>query len=190
MRHTPITVQFRRQRLGKTNYGRRIAQLKSKLQRLFVKVSLNNIDIQIIEYQPDGDKVIMSASSRELLKMGWKGHRGNTSAAYLTGLILAKKAKGKITQSIILSSGKPSLTAQCATYAAAAGAIDGGLKLIIDKEVLPSTDRIHGKHIADLAKKMHGKPEYDKQFGGYKKRGLDPQKLPEHVQELIKKIKG
>ena len=65
-------IPFRRKREGKTNYKKRIAFLTSEKPRLVIRKSLKNITAQIVIYEPKGDKVIASACSAELTKLGWK----------------------------------------------------------------------------------------------------------------------
>ena len=93
MSKTIKKVNYRRKREGKTNYKKRLKLLLSKKPRLVIRRSLNNISLQIIEYQTNGDKIIVGTNSSELKKMGWTANTGNIPAAYLTGLLLAKKAK-------------------------------------------------------------------------------------------------
>ena len=65
-------VPFRRRREGKTNYRTRRALVLSRVPRLVVRLSLKNAIVQIIESESIGDKVIVSAHSRELAKTyGW-----------------------------------------------------------------------------------------------------------------------
>jgi large subunit ribosomal protein L18 len=74
-------VPFRRRREQKTNYKKRLALLKSRKNRLVVRIFNKNIIAQLIEYSPDGDKVLASAYSQDLEKQGWKQSHSNTSAA-------------------------------------------------------------------------------------------------------------
>ena len=59
---------YKRKKLGKTNYKSRLEHLKSNIPRLIIRKSLKNIWSQIVEYTPTGDKVLISAHSRELNK--------------------------------------------------------------------------------------------------------------------------
>ena len=79
-----FTVRFRRRREGVTDYRKRLKILKSEKPRLIVRKSLNNVVVQFAEYDMKGDKVMLSAHSKELAKLGWSGNRGNIPAAYLT----------------------------------------------------------------------------------------------------------
>lgn len=180
------TVRYRRKREGKTDYKKRMKLLLGYKPRLAVRKSLNHIRAQIIEFTPKGDKIIASASSEELKKLGWKGHCGNTSAAYLTGLLLAKKAGEK---QCVLDLGQYTSVKGSVLYAAAKGVIDGGMKLPCAKEVQPDESRIKGEHVAAYAKKLkEDKEKYQKQFGQMLKNGLEPEKIPEHFEQIKQKI--
>ncbi len=86
-------VEYRRKRKGKTNYKKRLNLLLSNKPRLVIRKTLTNTIAQIVNYDENGDKTIISAKSSELTKIGWKMNTGNIPAAYLTGMLLAKKSK-------------------------------------------------------------------------------------------------
>ncbi len=69
----------------------------------------------------------------------------STPAAYLTGLLLGRRAGNK---DAILDIGVHLATKGAKIFAALKGAVDAGLKVKYNPEVLPSADRIAGKHIA------------------------------------------
>ena len=182
------TVAYRRKREGKTDYKKRMKILLGNKPRLAIRKSLKNITLQIIEFQPKGDKVVTSASSKELSKHGWKASTSNLGAAYLTGLLLAKKAKKT---ECVLDIGQYTSVKGSMLYAAALGAQDGGLKITLAKEILPPIQRIRGEHIAQYAKQLKtNKEKYERQFSKYIKAGLDPEKLPEHFDTVKKTIGG
>ena len=160
-------LAFKRKREGKTNYKKRLSLLVSRELRAVVRKTLRSVQIQIIEYNPDGDKVLASAHSRELSKYGFKYNQSNLSTAYLTGLLCAKKAqKAGIKKAIIdLGLQKPQTGGK--VYAAVKGLVDGGLEVPVNAEAFPSDDRISGKHIEAYAK------DNPDNFGGYKKAGVD-----------------
>ena len=136
---------LRRLREEKTNYRRRQAMLMSKRDFATVKISNENIQVQIHKPEISGDKVIASAHSRFLLKQGWKGSRKNIPAAYLTGYLAGKKALGKGAQDVILYSGTSRFTSRMS--AALKGIIDAGLKVPADEESFPTEERIKGEHL-------------------------------------------
>lgn len=177
------SVPYRRKLCGKTDYKKRMKLLLGNKPRLVVRKSLKHINLQIIEFQPKGDKVLFTANSKELTKHGWKAGTGNTSAAYLTGLLLGKKVKAKIV--CVLDIGQYASVKGNILYAAAQGAIDGGLQIALSKEVVPNLQRIRGEHISQYAKKLkENKEKYEKQFSKYLKVNLDPETLPKHFDTI------
>lgn len=144
---------LRRLREEKTNYKKRKLMLMSRRDFVTVQISNENTLVQIHKPELAGDKVVASAHSRFLLGKGWKGSRKNVPAAYLTGYLAAKKALSKGTKEVILYSGTRKYTQRMA--AALKGAIDAGLQIPADQEILPSQDRINGEHLKvknDVAK--------------------------------------
>jgi len=157
--------------------------------RLVVRKSLKHITLQLIEFQPKGDKVLLTASSKELAKRGWKASTGNLSAAYLTGYLLAKKAKNAV--ECVLDIGQYTSVKGCTLYSAAQGALDGGLKVPFSKEIAPDMKRIRGEHVSQYAKHLKANKErYQKQFAAYLKSGLDPETLPTHFDQIKKSLGG
>ncbi len=183
------TVKYRRKRDGLTDYKKRMKLLLGSKPRLVVRKSLKHITIQLIEFQPKGDKVLLTSSSKELVKHGWKANTGNLSAAYLTGYLLAKKAK-KATE-CVLDIGQYTSVKGCVLYAAAQGALEGGLKVPLSKEIVPTMPRIRGEHVASYAKQLKAnKDKYQKQFAQYLKTGFDPETLPAHFDQIKKSLGG
>jgi large subunit ribosomal protein L18 len=73
-------------------------------------------------------------------------------------------------------------------FAAIKAANDAGLKVPLGDEVVPSEDRIMGKHIAEYAKLLKERGLFEVRFSKYLERGLDPEKLLEHFNEVKKAI--
>lgn len=149
MKNTKRVIHFRRKREGRTDYRARLSLLKSRLPRLVVRKSNKNMLLQIVQYQPDGDKVLATATSVGLKDKGWKNATSNIPAAYLTGLLLAKKVN--IKDEIIVDIGLQVHKKGSRIYAAVKGALDGGLKIKCSENIFPSEDRISGKHIGKEA---------------------------------------
>lgn len=184
-------VPFRRKRRGETNYKKRLKLLLSNKLRLVVRKSLNNIQAQIIEYSPGGDKVILTAHSRELEKFNWKINKGNMPAAYLVGLLIAKKAKKKGINELILDLGLNKSVKGSRIYALLNGVVDGSVKISHSESILPSKERLSGEHIvkyASLLKK--DEKEYEKRFSGYIKNKIEPVSVNKYFEEVKKKIMG
>lgn len=96
-------VKFRRRREGKTDYRQRhklITQDKNKYQspkyRLVVRFSNRSVLVQVIYAEINGDKVLCSASSKELPRYGLNQGLKNYAAAYCTGLLCARRLLKKI----------------------------------------------------------------------------------------------
>lgn len=146
---TDLVVK-RRRREGKTNYKLRLKLLASHKLRLVVRKSLKNINAQLIEYNENGDKIVASSNSRELVKFGWKHTRKNLPAAYLTGLLLGHKAKSKGLKEAILDIGSYRSIKGNVIYAALKGALDAGLNVPYEAKVLPEK-RLYGEHMKNPA---------------------------------------
>ncbi|MBS3147856.1 50S ribosomal protein L18 [Candidatus Woesearchaeota archaeon] len=181
------SVPYRRKRDGKTDYKKRMKLLLGRKTRLVVRRSSKHFSVQLVEFHVKGDKIVCSAHSKELVKYGWKGSTSNSSAAYLTGLLIAKKVKTKV--ECVLDLGQQVSVKGSVLYALAKGAIDGGLQLSCSKEVIPSEARIRGEHVASLAKALKAnKEKYAKQFAKYIKEGIDPASLPDMFDKVKAKI--
>lgn len=187
--HRVYTVAYRRKREGMTDYKTRIKLLSGSKPRLVVRKSLKHISLQLVEFNAGGDKIIASAHSSELKKHGWKAGTGNTSAAYLTGLLLAKKSGKKL--ACVLDIGQYTSVKGCILYAAAQGSADGGLQVPFAKEIAPAMPRIRGEQVAAYAKQLKtNKDKYQKQFSAYLKANVDPETLPSHFDQVKKTIGG
>ena len=172
-------VEYRRKRAGKTNYKKRLNLLLSKKPRLVIRKTLTNTIVQIVNYDKDGDKTIISANSSELNKFGWKMNTGNIPAAYLTGMLLAKKAKQKKINEVIVDLGLATPTKGSKIFAAVKGAIDNGLKIPHSEDMFPSDAQING----EIIKNAFSSIKIKNQFSTYKK--LDTVK---HIKEIKAKV--
>ena len=171
-------VPHRRRREQKTDFRQRLALLSSPLPRLVIRRSLNNILCQIIRYEKAGDKVLLFAHSGELKTFGWTTTTGNLSAAYLTGLLCSTKAKKAGISSAVLDTGLARSTKGSRLYAALKGCVDGGLQVPHSEEILPSDDRIAGKHIEAYATALKADKEtYEKTFSAYLKAKVAPETI-------------
>lgn len=183
-------VMFRRKREGRTNYKKRLNILISNKLRLVVRKSLKNIQANVMDYDLKGDKVILSVHSRELEKFGWKFNMGNIPAAYLTGLLLGEKAKKKGLNELVLDIGLNASVKGSRIYAVLAGILDSGLKIPHNPKILPSKERIMGKHISDFATKIKNKEPFEKQFKGYIKTNVNPLEVVKYFEDVKNKIVG
>jgi len=147
----------RRRREQKTDFRKRLKLIKSKKHRLIIRKSLNNVVCQIVDYNPKGDRTILTVKSSQLKKLGWTGHTGNVPAAYLTGLLCGTRAKEKKITECILDLGLQISTKGSRLYATLKGVIDAGLNIPHSKEILPNDERIKGKIIDDYRKRSLSK---------------------------------
>ena len=141
------TVPYRRKRHGLTNYRKRLKMLQSGKPRLVVRKGGQSIIAQIAAYDEKGDRIMCQAHSHELKKMGWPFNTGNTPAAYLTGLIIGKRAQEHKINAAIFDIGLYAPTKGSKVFTVLKGAIDAGLNIPHSPEVLPSEQRIKGEHI-------------------------------------------
>ncbi|MFX1588767.1 MAG: 50S ribosomal protein L18 [Promethearchaeota archaeon] len=185
---------FRRREEGKTNYHRRLKLLKSKKLRVAIRSSNNHITIQIIQSNIGGDKILVSAHSKELItKYGWKASTGNIPAAYLTGYLVGLRAKSKKIQEAIFDLGI--FYHRNRVLAACKGVIDAGMEIPYNEEFFPESlnSRIKGSHIEEFAKRLKAEdPEkYEKIFSGYlKKNEINPLKISQIFSDTIKTIEN
>ena len=184
-------VLFRRRRTGKTDFYKRRRLIISKQIRFIVRSSLKHVKIQIAKAELIGDKILSSTSSAELVKdFNWRGGTGNLPTAYLTGLLAGKKAMKNDIEKGVLDLGIASPIRGNRLFAALKGLVDAGLEIPHSDVIYPSEDRIRGENIANYAKYLTEleSPEPAQQFSLYKKRGLNPQKLPKHFDEIKEAI--
>lgn len=185
------TVQFRRKREGKTNYKKRLKILKSGMPRLVIRRSLNHVSVQIVNYSPEGDKVVVTVTSKALEKMGWPV-KGNVPSAYLTGLLIGKKAADLKIKHVVLDLGMHMSIKGSRIYALVKGAIDAGMDIPCGSDIFPSEERITGKDIAAFAKMLKEKDAdaYKKQFSKYLKDNNDPMMIEKLFENIKNKIIG
>ncbi len=184
-----MRMQFRRRREKKTDYNKRLNLLRSEKTRLVVRKTLKHYSAQLVDYTPQGDKIIVAANSIELKKFGWPVSTGNMPAAYLTGLLCGLKAKGRV-KTAILDIGLHDSTKGGTIYAVLKGVVDAGIAIPHDSAILPSFDRISGKHIADYAEmlKKSDQAEFKKKFALYIRNNVKPEELPKKFEEAKKAI--
>lgn len=143
-----MKLDKRRRIENKTNYNKRLKLLKGNSPRLVIRKTNRYILLQIIESKNAEDKVIYSASTKELTKLGWpkekEGSLKSLSASYLAGLLLGEKS-GKLKGRVILDTGLIPNTKGSRVYAAIKGVADSGIEINYDEKVIPSMERIEGK---------------------------------------------
>jgi large subunit ribosomal protein L18 len=183
-------VPFRRRREGKTNYRSRRALVLSRVPRLVVRLTLKHVIVQVIEAEAVGDRVVVSAHSRELAKTyGWLSNGGNVPSAYLTGLLCGFKAMANGVEKVFLDIGLHIPSKGTRIFAALKGVLDAGVEVPHNEDILPDESRISGKHIADYGSHLASDPEvYQQKFSKFLSRGSRPEELSEHFSAVKDKI--
>jgi large subunit ribosomal protein L18 len=185
---------FRRRAEGKTNYHKRMKLLKSKKLRAVIRASNNHIIVQIIQSKIGGDKVIVSAHSKELIsKFEWNANTGNIPAAYLTGFLAGTRAKKQNVQEAILDLGI--FYHRNRVLAAFKGMLQSGIEIPYNEAFFPDNieEIITGSHIEQYANllKSENPEKYEQVFSGYlKKNNINPQKISQMVSNTSKKIES
>ncbi len=183
-------VKFRRRREGKTDYKKRLALLKSGKPRVVIRRTNRYIIVQFVRFRPDGDEVIAQAFSKELSKFGWVYNGKNLPAAYLTGYLAGIRAKSKGVEEAVLDIGRFPSTKGSRIYAALKGVLDAGLHVPYSPDILPSEERIRGKHVASWVSFLKSENEelYKKQFSSYLSKGADPELIPESLEKVLSQL--
>jgi len=187
-------VAKRRRYEGKTNYQRRLKLLKSRKLRVVIRASNNHIVVQFVESKKGGDKVLVSAFSKELLKKyDYNANTGNIPAAYLTGYLTGLRAKKNNIEEAILDLGI--FYHRNRVLAAFKGIIDAGIEVPHKEDFFPENleDRIKGNHIENYAQILkQSEPEkYDQIFSGYlKKSKINPIKISQIITNTLQKIEN
>jgi large subunit ribosomal protein L18 len=165
-----LRTQKRRRRENKTDYKARRILLGSGINRIVVRRTNKYFILQSVESSEAQDKVLVTLTSKELLKNGWdekkKGSLKSIPAGYLTGILFAKRIKdgnvgsGKrvADNRFIMDLGMARTDKGGKIFAVLAGLIEGGLDIPADSKVFPSEDRLMGEHagLKDMVTKVKG----------------------------------
>lgn len=153
------TVRKRRHE-GRTDYKARLHLLKSGKPRVVFRKTNKYLQAQIVISEIAKDKVITNVSTKELLKYGWPekliGSLKSLPAAYLMGLLLAKKAKE--IKGGVLDIGLLNHVRKSRIYAFVKGLKDAGFDIPCKEDVLPDEEMINRKEeTAKLINQIKGK---------------------------------
>jgi large subunit ribosomal protein L18 len=140
-------VPFRRRREGRTNYYIRRRLLASHETRAVLRRSNKNVTIQFVEFGMEGDRILATAGTRDLQKMGWEHSCSTIPAAYLAGYLAGKKALAAGIEFAVLDIGMQAPKKGGVLFAALAGMCDAGLEIPHGEGIRPADDRLNGKHI-------------------------------------------
>src|SRR3989344_3721740 len=184
-KNSNFTVRLRRKRQKRTDYRARKLLILSNKPRLVVRKSLKNISAQIVLYNPQGDKIVAAASTKELKKLGWN-NVNNIPTAYLLGIMIGNKAQKHNIKEAVLDHGLYPSTKGSKIYAVVKGAVDAGLKVPHSKDILPSEEMVHGIHIINHAALLKNHPEKLKKH--FSKS--HPEDINKKVNEMKSKLIG
>ena len=168
-------VPMRRRREARTDYHQRLRLLKSGKPRLVARTSNKHVRAQLVITGPSGDRTLAAASSADLADFGWEAPTGNLPAAYLTGLLAGKRALESDVEAAVLDIGLNSPTPGSKVFAVQEGAIDAGVEIPHNDDVLAEWERTRGGHIADYAESLD-----EDLYGG----DFDATDLPDHFDEV------
>lgn len=186
----PKTVLYRRRKQGKTNYRKRIKLLTARKSRAVIRITNHQVLAQVVNFSTKGDIIVAAVDSSQLKKQGWNYSGKSLPAAYLTGLLLAKKAIEKGYPHAILDTGFKVLVNKGVISAFLKGLLDGGMQVPHgEKEIFPAEERLTGKHIVQYAQQLKkDKTVYDKIFSGYLKKNLNPEEIHTDLMKIKEKI--
>lgn len=182
-----LRMKPRRRRQGYTDYRKRLKLVKSGIERVVVRRTNRRIIVQLVRSKAGGDETLLTVASDILSKYGWKGSYKCIPAAYLTGLLAGKKALEMGLSKAIVDLGVYRSVKGSRLYAVVKGVLDAGLEVPVSEEVLPSDDRISGRHISGFVEKNAQEPR------GYQFAAADKSyllKLEEEVERIKKTILG
>lgn len=142
----------KRRRQGKTDYHRRLRLLRSGAPRAVVRVSNTQVICQLVSYNPNGDVILQSVNGKSLTdSYSWPEDASKKSipACYVAGYALGKKAISAGNHEAVLDIGLAASSPGSRVFSALKGMVDAGLEIPHGSSVLPSEDRLSGKHIDD-----------------------------------------
>lgn len=149
----------RRRREGKTDYKSRLNLLKSNLPRIVIRRTNNYFIVQAVESHEAQDKVVLTVTSKDLIKEGWdakyKGSLKSIPAGYLVGVLFANKVDKS--NKYIADLGLAKTLHGNRLFAVLAGIVKGGVDINVNEEVFPSEERLNGEHLSEDVKKVISK---------------------------------
>ncbi len=155
MKTTPV---LKRRKEGITDYRKRYNLLKSGITRAVVRPSNKGFMIEFVDYNPSGDKVIVTVTDATLKKV-YDVTGNNIQMYYLGGYLAGKKAIEKHIESAIFDTGRYKFIHGGRLAAALKGIKDAGIDIPVNEDVFPDESRLNGEHLknkADLNKYIKG----------------------------------
>lgn len=140
--------RFNRRIRGLTDYQLRLKLLKSEMTRAVIRGSNKNMLVQFVNYGENGDAIVTSAKSVELVKLGFTLNTGNIVASYLTGYLAGKRLLKKgFDSEVVVDLGLQSSLYGSRLYAAVKGIKDSGINVRVSDVVFPKDERLSGAHL-------------------------------------------
>lgn len=130
-------IKYRRRRDGKTNFAKRLALVKGGKTRMVVRRSNKGVVVQFVDFEPEGDKTILTVNGTHLAKEHKWPSKRNVWTAYLTGLKAGMMAKEKGVKEFVLDMGMYVPSKGSVIFAALQGAADSGLSTKFDAGIVP-----------------------------------------------------
>ncbi|VVB57033.1 50S ribosomal protein L18 [uncultured archaeon] len=171
-------VAFRRRRENRTDYRKRLGQIRSDAPRLVVRASNKGIRAQFVRFEQAGDMTQAQAGSWELEPLGWMP-QANAPTAYLVGLMAGTRAKKAGLKSFHIDIGLSTASKGRILFAAGMGARDAGLQTELGDELIDAK-RVKGEHIAAYAKELKSSnpSKFGQHFARYAAKNIDVTALP------------
>lgn len=143
----------KRRKENKTDYGKRLALLKSEKPRVVFRKTNRYIIAQYVTSKETKDKIEIGISSAQLLKHGWPKEFGGSlkslPASYLVGLLIGKKIIKEKKETPIVDFGMIRSIHKSKAFAFLKGLVDAGVKIKHEEKTFPKEDRISGKHLRE-----------------------------------------
>ncbi len=155
-----MKVSKRRRRENKTDYLNRMNLLKSNTPRIVFRKTNRYLIVQYVQSKNAQDSIKIGFTTKDLNKYGWpnefKGSLKSIPAAYLVGLLMAKKITKEKLEKPIIDFGMIRTLHKTKIYGFIKGLTDGGMNISDKENIFPEEDRIKGK---DLKKDFSGEFE-------------------------------
>lgn len=148
MSNAKRVVPYRRKREGRTNYKKRLGLLKSGKPRMVIRISNKYIQVQLVQYEPDGDRVLLTLHSKQFAEGRCAK---NLPSAYCVGYLFGKAALEKGVNEAIVDIGFQQHRAGTRLYAVVKGAVDAGFTVPVSESVFPTPERLRGDHLPNGA---------------------------------------
>ncbi|AAT43244.1 50S ribosomal protein L18 [Picrophilus oshimae] len=141
---TPPVLKRRRE--GVTDYRKRYRLVISRETRAVIRQTRKGLIIQLVDYVPEGDHVLVTVTNKTLKKaLNIDGN--NIQMYYLAGYMAAKKGISLGISGAVVDTGRAIFRKGGRIAAAIKGLIDGGLEINADEDIFPDESRLNGEHL-------------------------------------------